>query len=120
MPLLVCRTCPRYEPDSGSFGDALDPALAAAPARGIRVRHVPCVGGCPHTGNAALDGPGKPRVRFSHLTADDADDLLEATVAYDASPTGMPEDWVVPDSLAGRISAVTDKRLPMSSGRFGC
>ena len=56
MPLLVCRTCPRYESDSGSSGDRLDPALATAgPARKVRVRHVPCVGGCPQSGNVALD-----------------------------------------------------------------
>ena len=27
MPLLICRTCPRYDVDSGSFGAALDGAL---------------------------------------------------------------------------------------------
>ncbi|WP_433781236.1 DUF1636 family protein [Actinomycetospora sp. CA-101289] len=111
MPLLVCRTCPRDEADSGSFGHRLDAALAAARSRGVRVRHVPCVGGCPHAGNVALDGPGKPRVRFSFLTTDDAGDLLDATVAYDASSTGTPGDWDVPAPLAGRLTAVTPKRV---------
>ncbi|MFC5137682.1 DUF1636 family protein [Actinomycetospora rhizophila] len=118
MPLLVCRTCPRYESDSGSFGDELDPALTRAAARGVRVRHVPCVGGCPRAGNVALDGPGKPRVRFSSLTADDADDLVEASAAYDASATGVPGDWEVPAPLEGRLTAVTPKRI-IDSGRFG-
>ena len=119
MPLLVCRTCPRYESDSGSFGNELDPALAHARSRGVRVRHVPCVGGCPHAGNVALDGPGKPRVRFSALTIDDADDLLVAAAAYDASATGTPGDWDVPAPLKDRLTAVSPKRVVTDSGRFG-
>jgi predicted metal-binding protein len=118
VPLLVCRTCPRYEPDSGSFGDTLDPALAAASARGVRLRHVPCVGGCPQAGNIALDGPGKPRVRFSSLRTEDAEDLLDAAVAYDASASGHPDDWEVPPALEGRLTAVTPKRASPDSGRF--
>ncbi|NMO90401.1 DUF1636 family protein [Actinomycetospora sp. TBRC 11914] len=109
MPLLVCRTCPRDHPDSGSFGVALDRALCAD---GVRVRHVPCLGGCPNAGNAAVDGPGKPRVRFSSLTDDDAGPLLAAAAAYDASPTGMPDDgWEVPPALRDRLTAVTPKRV---------
>jgi predicted metal-binding protein len=111
VPLLVCRTCPRYESDSGSFGNRLDPELSAARSRGVRVRHVPCVGGCPHAGNVALDGPGKPRVRFSYLTTDDAEQLLDAAVAYDASATGTPGDWDVPPTLKDRLTAVTPKRV---------
>jgi predicted metal-binding protein len=118
VPLLVCRTCPRYEADSGSFGDRLDLALTHARSHGVRVRHVPCVGGCPHAGNIALDGPGKPRVRFSSLTTDDADDLLAAAAAYDASPTGTPGDWDVPAPLKDRLTAVTPKRVVTDGGRF--
>lgn len=108
MPLLICRTCPRDEPGSGSFGAALDDAVAGAPD--VRVRHVPCLGGCPHAGNVALDGPGKPRVRFSHIGVDDADVVLDAARRYDASADGSPGDWTVPDPLAGRLTAVTPKR----------
>ena len=118
VPLLVCRTCPRYEADSGSFRDQLDPALTHARSHGVRVRHVTCVGGCPHAGNIALDGPGKPRVRFSYLTTDDADDLLSAAAAYDASTTGTPGDWDVPAPLKDRLTAVTPKRVVTDSGRF--
>ncbi|HEY2191943.1 MAG TPA: hypothetical protein VGH76_06530 [Actinomycetospora sp.] len=108
MALLVCRTCPRDRPDSGSFGVALDVVLRSDV---VRIRHVPCLGGCPNAGNAAVDGPGKPRVRFSFLTDDDAGALLAAAAAYDASPSGAPDDgWEVPLALRGRLTAVTPKR----------
>ncbi|MDL5158875.1 DUF1636 family protein [Actinomycetospora termitidis] len=112
MPLLVCRTCPRDRPDTGSFGAALDGLLTGAAERGVRVRHVPCLGGCPNDGNVAVDAPGKPRVRFSHLSAADAPSLLDAAAAFDASENGLPDDdWVVPSALSDRLTAVTPKRV---------
>ncbi|GAA4853326.1 hypothetical protein GCM10023201_53520 [Actinomycetospora corticicola] len=112
MPLLVCRTCPRDRTDTGSFGAALDPLLTGAAGRGVRVRHVPCLGGCPNDGNVAVDGPGKPRVRFSRIAAEDAAALVEAAVAFDASESGLPDvGWEVPDALRGRLTAVTPKRV---------
>jgi predicted metal-binding protein len=107
VPLLICRTCPRHDVDSGSFGAALDGALVGAD---VRVRHVPCLGGCPNAGNVAVDGPGKPRVRFSRIAVDDAEDLLDAARRYDASPSGAPDEWEVPAGLAARVSAVSPKR----------
>jgi predicted metal-binding protein len=115
VPLLVCRTCPRDARDSGSFGADLDRAVdALARRRGVRVRHVPCLGGCPRPGNAGLDAMGKPRVRFSAIDpaeADDAAALVEAAARYDASPSGMPGDWLVPEPLRGRLTSVTPKRV---------
>ncbi len=113
MPLLVCRTCPRDDRTSGDFGTAFDRAVAAAAReRGVRVRHVPCLGGCPYSGNVGLDAMGKARVRFSSISPDDAGDLVDAASAYDASPSGTPGDWTVPPSLAPRLTAVTPKRVP--------
>jgi predicted metal-binding protein len=112
VPLLVCRTCPRDDRNTGAFGSSFDRAVTdVARARGLRVRHVPCLGGCPHSGNVGLDAMGKARVRFSGISPDDAGDLVEAAAAYDASPTGMPGDWTVPPSLAPRLTAVTPKRI---------
>jgi predicted metal-binding protein len=115
VPLLVCRTCPRDARDTGSFGVDLDRAVDdLARRRGVRVRHVPCLGGCPHPGNAGLDAMGKPRVRFSGLDPADPDDaraLVEAAARYDASPSGLPGDWQVPEPLRGRLTAVTPKRV---------
>jgi predicted metal-binding protein len=57
-------------------------------------------------------------VRFSHLTTDDADDLLAAAAAYDASTTGTPGDWDVPAPLKNRLTAVTPERVVTDSGCF--
>jgi predicted metal-binding protein len=110
--LLICRTCPRYDPrTSGEFGRAMAAAVAAHPAS-VAVRGVQCLGGCPEDGVAAVDGPGKARVRFTGLDAGHAEAVVEAAAAHDACPTGVPDDWEVPAELAGRISAVTLKRGP--------
>jgi predicted metal-binding protein len=115
VPLLVCRTCPRDARDTGSFGAALDQAVDdLARRRGVRVRHVPCLGGCPRSGNAGLDAMGKPRIRFSAIDAADPDDaaaLVEAAARYDASGSGLPDDWGIPAPLRTRLTAVSPKRV---------
>jgi predicted metal-binding protein len=112
--LLVCRTCPRYDVRaSGDFGRALVAAIVAdRDAAGVSVRNVQCLGGCPDHGVAALDGPGKVRVRFSGLDPDDAGALLAAAAAHGACESGAPEEWDVPAELVDRISSVTHKRQP--------
>jgi predicted metal-binding protein len=75
----------------------------------VRTSRVACVGGCPTPGNVALDSVGKPRVRFSGLTEHDADALLEAAAAYEASTSGTPGDGNVPEALANKITAVSPK-----------
>ena len=87
-----------------------DALAAAGPHPTVRTSRVACVGGCPTPGNVALDSVGKPRVRFSGLTENDADALLQAAAAYEASTSGTPGDWAVPETLAGKISAVSPKR----------
>lgn len=112
MTLLICRTCPRYDTrTSGEFGRALAAAVAAAAGgTGVAVRNVQCLGGCPDDGVAAVDGPGRARVRFTRLAVSDATALLSAAAAHAASPSGVPTDWEVPAELVDRISSVTHKR----------
>ena len=74
------------------------------------VRHVQCLGGCPDHGVAAVDAPGKARVRFTGLDAEHAGALVAATRAHEASASGEPGDWTVPAELAAHLSAVTPKR----------
>jgi predicted metal-binding protein len=114
VTLLICRTCPRYDVRaSGGFRRALDARIARNPAADpVLVRHVQCLGGCPEDGVAALDGPGKARVRFVGLTDQHADALIAAASAHHSSTTGAPEDWAVPDELVGHLSSVTRKRGP--------
>jgi predicted metal-binding protein len=112
VTLLICRTCPRYDtPSSGEFGRALAAAIAENPGgAAVTVRKVQCLGGCPDDGVAAVDGPGKARVRFSRLDAGHAAAVIAAAAAHDACTSGTPGDWLVPAELADRISSVTPKR----------
>ncbi|NMH95987.1 DUF1636 family protein [Pseudonocardia acidicola] len=112
MALLICRTCPRYDPrETGEFGRRLSAAIAEHPqARHLHVRKVACLGGCPDDGVVAVDGPGKARVRFTGISADDAEAVLAAAAAHDACLSGVPPDWEVPTALSDRVSSVTLKR----------
>ena len=76
----------------------------------MSVRNVQCLGGCPADGVVALDGPGRARVRFTALTAADADAVVEAALAHESSATGDPADWRIPDQLRARLSSVTVKQ----------
>jgi predicted metal-binding protein len=108
VSLLICRTCPRYDPRrTGRFGDDLSAALPAA--SDVHLRFVQCLGGCPEDGVAAVDGPGKARVRFTGLDAGHADALLTAARAHAACGSGEPGDWQVPAELTARLSSVTPK-----------
>ena len=117
MTLLICRTCPRYDvPANGEFRRALDAQIVQNPAADPDlIRHVHCLTGCPEDGVAALDGPGKARVRFTRLTEEHADALVKAAHAHEASSTGAPEDWEIPAELVDHISNVTFKRAPLSA-----
>ena len=59
---------------------------------------------------AAVDGPGKARVRFTGLDTGHAEALVVAARAHEASDSGEPGDWTIPAELADRLSAVTLKR----------
>ena len=117
MTLLICRTCPRYDAATGDFGRAII-AVLAHDHPGLAIRNVQCLGGCPEDGVAALDGPGKARVRFNGLDVADADALVQAAAAHDACATGAPGDWEVPNELADKISTTTFKRQPESPPRW--
>ncbi|GAA4714591.1 hypothetical protein GCM10023215_67230 [Pseudonocardia yuanmonensis] len=124
MPLLICRTCPRYDTaNNGRFSHTLTEALQDHPARDeIQLRYVQCLGGCPDDGVAAVDAPGKARVRFTGLDAADtahAEALIKAAHAHHECATGAPDDWEIPAELQERISSVTFKRQPRSAGPWG-
>jgi predicted metal-binding protein len=113
MTLLICRTCPRYDCRStGQFGRELAAAITAV-GTDVPVRNVQCLGGCPDDGVVAVDGPGLTRVRFTGLTSDDAPAIIKAALAHQASATGDPGDWAVPEELTSRISSITTKRTPI-------
>lgn len=121
MTLLVCGTCPRYDPRrTGEFGNRVVPALSAMATGGgddappvVDVRIVRCLGGCPDHGVAAVDGPRKTRVRFTGLDAGDDHEiaaLMTAAQAHQTSESGSTHEWQMPAALVNRVSAVTEKR----------
>jgi hypothetical protein len=63
---------------------------------------------------AAVDGPGKARVRFNGLHAGHADALIKAAQAHATSPTGAPEEWDIPAELLDHVSSITYKRGPVA------
>lgn len=107
MTLLVCRTCPRY--DAATTGDFHRELSELGLADEVALRHVKCLGACPDAGAAAVESPGKARVRFSGLDPNDAGALVAAARAFDQSVTGLPGEWTVPASLRDRISSVRAK-----------
>ena len=124
MALLVCRTCPRYDRRrTGEFGRRLTSAITALVRSGsseVAIRGVLCLGGCPRDGVAAIDGPGKARVRFADLTEGDAADLLAATAAHERCAGGAPSELDISDRLRGCISSVTVKRGTQTAAAEAC
>src|SRR3954453_21682430 len=117
MTLLICRTCPRYDPRAtGEFGRRLTTALVQItedePDSSVAVRNVQCLGGCPDDGVVAVDGPGKTRVRFTGLDETDAKAVHAAAVAHDACATGAPEDWEIPAGAHRRDQLVPPQAAP--------
>jgi predicted metal-binding protein len=114
MTLLICRTCPRYDPHAtGTFGRRITAAISEIavdePGAAVAIRNVQCLGGCPDHGVVAVDAPHKARVRFTRLDETDARAVLAAAAAHDACRSGAPEDWEIPAELVDRISSVTRK-----------
>ncbi len=110
--LLVCKTCPRYEHTPAgqatrgrNLAGALHRRLSGDPlARSYRLRVVNCLAGCTRPCNFAIAGPGRERLRFSEITSDDVEAIVELAQIYLASPDGKLTDNL-PDSLAPRLTA---------------
>ena len=114
--LLVCRTCPRSEPEKGGLRQRLYELRGDHGAiDGLTLLGVECLGGCQKPLAAALDAPRKWRVRLTGLSTGDAADLLAAARSYTHSPDGYLTDVMLPSALRGRISALSPKML----GQFG-
>jgi len=118
--ILVCRTCPRYEPlpvaGAPTRGRDLGHRLARALVSrddGDRyvLRIVSCLAGCKNPCNMAIDGAGRYRLRFSHLEPDAVPDILALAEIFAASTTGDLAAGDLPDRLKDRLTAKTPPRL---------
>lgn len=106
--ITVCVTCNRYarpEPGEPTPGLLLSRAVAAEGRdRGIGVRAVECLNGCPHPCTAALRASGKCVLRFSGLTPADAPELIEVALCYADSCDGDIPKSALPARLRDRLS----------------
>ncbi len=107
--VLICRTCPRYEAAPRGAPTAgrrlgLD-GKAMGRVRGTSVRAVNCLAGCKHPCNAAIEAPGKLRLRFSRLTPDDLDALFAVVEIHAASVDGDIGEADLPAALRDKLTA---------------
>ena len=111
--IFICTTCNRYAAPAGMTPGDMTPGqrlalamkrCAAAAGSAIAIRTVECLNGCPRPCTAALRAPGKTVMRFSELTPDDAQALLDAATCYAESADGdIPPD-ALPESLRIKLS----------------
>jgi predicted metal-binding protein len=71
----------------------------------IAVRTVQCLNGCPKPCTAALREPGKIVIRFSNLTASDAQLVLKAAELYAASADGNVPLEAFPTGIQGKVTS---------------
>ena len=97
----ICRSCvwseSARERDGKRQGTFLLDAVQALIEDGplpetLSLRGVYCLNGCKSPCNVGFRAAGKHHVRFSHLTPDDAPDVLAYARAYQASATGEVPD----------------------------
>lgn len=111
--LLICRTCPRDQRDSGGPGLRLAKRLAAVAAeRQFQLLRVNCLGACRQPCAMALAAPAKLRLRFSGLEETDGDAIEQLLTTYQHSSDGRLEAEQIPPSLRSALSAVSPRRQP--------
>ena len=112
----VCRSCvwsesarERDGKRQGTFLlEAVHELIDAEPLpKTLNLRAVYCLNGCKSPCNVGFRGAGKHHVRFSHLTPEDAADVIEYARAYQANATGeVPEDET-PAAMRGKMTVRT-------------
>ena len=113
----VCRTCPRGAPQQGALGaEFADGLKLEIDGQIVRLLKVDCLGACRVPLSVAIDGPAKPRLRFSAITIDDTEAFVQLVARYRESSDGSPDERTVPFSLRLRLTAVSPKR---AQPRFG-
>lgn len=114
--ILICRTCPRYEPrrpDTVTRGAALarHGKARGESLEGISVMAVNCLAGCRNPCNAAIDAPDLVRLRFSRLEEADLDHLFEVAALYKTNSEEDMADDALPETLRDKLTARSPARV---------
>ena len=112
----ICRSCvwsesarERDGKRQGTFLlDAVKELIESEPLpKALNLRAVYCLNGCKSPCNVGFRAAGKHHVRFSHLTPDDAADVIAYARAYQASATGEVSDDETPAAMQGKMTVHT-------------
>lgn len=112
----VCRSCvwsesarERDGKRQGTFLlEAMQALIEAEPLpETLRLRAVYCLNGCKSPCNVGFRAAGKHHVRFSHLTPDNAADVIAYARAYQASDGGDVPEEETPAAMRGKMTVRT-------------
>ena len=116
VTLYVCRSCvwseAERERDGRRQGEFLLEAIRHEVDRSplsphLPIRAVHCLNGCKSPCNVALRSPGKHGLRFSHLTPENARDVLSFLSSYHDSEVGDVPETEMPESMRGKLTVRT-------------
>ena len=112
----ICRSCvwsesarERDGKRQGTFLlEAVQDLIAAEPLpEALNLRAVYCLNGCTSPCNVGFRSAGKHHVRFSHLTPENAADVIAYARAYQASATGEVSEDETPAAMRGKMTVHT-------------
>ena len=112
----ICRSCvwseSARERDGKRQGTFLLEAVQALIEDGplpetLSLRGVYCLNGCKSPCNVGFRAAGKHHVRFSHLTPDNAADVLAYARAYQENASGEVSEEETPAAMRGKMTVHT-------------
>ena len=112
----ICRSCvwsesarERDGKRQGTFLlEAVHALIEAEPLpEALNLRAVYCLNGCTSPCNVGFRAAGKHHVRFSHLTPENAADVVAYARAYQASATGDLSEDETPAAMRGKMTVHT-------------
>ena len=112
----ICRSCvwsesarERDGKRQGTFLlEAVKDLIEAEPLpETLNLRAVYCLNGCKSPCNVGFRAAGKHHVRFSHLTPENAADVIAYARAYQASATGEVGEDETPAAMRGKMTVQT-------------
>ena len=116
VTLYICRSCvwseAKRERDGKRQGEFLFEAikrevdLSRSP-KNSTLRAVHCLNGCKSPCNVAFRSPGKHGLRFSHLTPENAGDVLSFLSSYYDSEDGDIPETKMPVSMRNKLTVRT-------------